>query len=1279
MNRYCYRIIFNKIRGIPIVVSELSHRNAGKAAAGVRVATHPLFSLCASLKKIALLTGLTLGWVCWITSSYANTIQVDKNAATNQRPTIIDSANGSTQINIQTPTGNGLSHNKFTQFDVSEKGVILNNSNKDVQTELGGYIKGNEFLRGSTGAQVILNEVNSKDPSKLNGVIEVAGQKAQVIIANAAGITCDGCGFINASRATLTTGQPIIENGKVVGYNVEQGKITISGQGMDSSRQDYTDLIAQTVSINSAVWANDVNVVAGRNKVSADSQTVEALADNGQPKPDVAIDVSALGGMYAGKIRMVGTQEGVGVRNSGELGSSAGNVSISSNGKIDNFGTISAQQNVVLASQQQVNNHNQIAAKGSITLQAKGDITNQGTMSGGKDIIAESKTGQIVNKGAIQTQQNIQLTAQQQIVNEKQLAAQGNITLKSGGAITNSHHAEIVAQKSIDMQAVGDITNQGQIKAQEDIKLVSAASIKNQGIIAAQGSLTIQAQDNIDNQGTLFAQEDMVITSEQGAIDNEGTVQANQSLSLNAGKQINNQGELLAKGDISLDAGQSVSNGELAILGSKGSITITAGKGALDNRGDIQADQSITLSIQGDLHNYAQIYAHANLAIDGGADITNQGQMGAGNDVNLTGQTKLINLNTLTAGNNMTIDVDQLVNKQLIAAGLDAQGNRTEGQGDLAIEATIAELYQKMQAGGNARLNINSMTLNESDLQANTIHINTTNMAGKGDFQATQDITLHSANSLTNLGNLVALHAITLTSAATVNNAGTIVAGDRVSITGADLINQQTGAINAPNMQLYLSRTVDNQGMINGDTVVIQTNTLSNYGPGHIYGTDLAIEAITLNNIGDALYAPVIGARHALQLGVKVLNNKTHAILMSLGDLAIGGQLNDTYVASGRADIINNLSATIEAQGNLTIDTDILNNINEDVRTEWAKIDEQPVSSVDTVWSARPIDLGEEPAWQSRRTDQLTTVYQTEVTSSDPAKIQAKGHVTLNANHITNQDSYLLAGRELNLSGTFYDVATQGVKRTVVTTTHYLLNGDLDSPQVQLNRLSESYDNDIPLNLSQVGSNQQVLPSEINIDAIQSPLITSAVPILVEHNQVSVRTINVSYTVPNDAIYIINSTPQGRYIVETDPQFTHYKKWLGSDYMVSQLQDDPNARQKTLGDGYYELQLLREQIQQLTGQDLLSEYHDDVEQYKALMDNGMTFAKAFNLKLGVGLTTEQMKVLTSDMVWLVSKDIMISGVKNAVLVPQVYIVNRPAITNSGVLSAGSRAFVMPER
>ncbi|MDU7945792.1 MAG: hemagglutinin repeat-containing protein, partial [Haemophilus parainfluenzae] len=133
----------------------------------------------------------------------------------------------------------------------------------------------------------------------------------------------------------------------------------------------------------------------------------------------------------------------------------------------------------------------------------------------------------------------------------------------------------------------------------------------------------------------------------------------------------------------------------------------------------------------------------------------------------------------------------------------------------------------------------------------------------------------------------------------------------------------------------------------------------------------------------------------------------------------------------------------------------------------------------------------------------------------------------------------------------------------------------------------------------------------------------------------------------------------GQFLVETDPRFTQKSKWLSSDYMFNQLRNDPQNLLKRLGDGFYEQRLVNEQVNKLTGRRFLDGYLSDYDQYKALMDNGAQYAKRLNLIPGVALTSEQMKELTSDMVWMVKREVTLKdGSKAEVLVPQVYIVGR---------------------
>src|SRR5215217_80401 len=161
-------------------------------------------ALMATFRPLSLSMLCALSLVCFVAPAQAQ-IVVDHAAPRQQQPTVLNAGNGVPLINIQTPSAAGVSRNTYTQFDVQQHGVILNNARTNAQTQLGGWVQGNPWLANGT-ARVILNEVNSNNPTFLRGYIEVGGDRAQVIVANPTGITCNGCGYINASRATLTTG-----------------------------------------------------------------------------------------------------------------------------------------------------------------------------------------------------------------------------------------------------------------------------------------------------------------------------------------------------------------------------------------------------------------------------------------------------------------------------------------------------------------------------------------------------------------------------------------------------------------------------------------------------------------------------------------------------------------------------------------------------------------------------------------------------------------------------------------------------------------------------------------------------------------------------------------------------------------------------------------------------------------------------------------------------------------------------------------------------------------
>ncbi|MFW1649769.1 hemagglutinin repeat-containing protein, partial [Acinetobacter nosocomialis] len=174
--------------------------------------------------------------------------------------------------------------------------------------------------------------------------------------------------------------------------------------------------------------------------------------------------------------------------------------------------------------------------------------------------------------------------------------------------------------------------------------------------------------------------------------------------------------------------------------------------------------------------------------------------------------------------------------------------------------------------------------------------------------------------------------------------------------------------------------------------------------------------------------------------------------------------------------------------------------------------------------------------------------------------------------------------------------------------------------------------------------------------------------------QYEIRTLTASEVkVPNSALYRVNKDSKAGYLIETDPSFTNYKNWLSSDYMLDALGLDPALQQKRLADGFYEQRMVQDQIANLTGYRFLAGYTTDDEQYKALMNNGVTFAKQYGLRPGIALSADQVAQLTSDIVWLVEKDVILKdGTKAKALVPQVYVKARVGdLKGDGTLLSGN--------
>ena len=323
----------------------------------------------------------------------ATEVVVDTTQGKN--PTVTHAANGTTVVQILAPNASGLSHNQYLNLQVGPEGLIFNNGTGLIKTQLAGYITGNANLSGGT-ARIILNEVTGNLPSHLNGFQEVAGNKADLILANPNGIVGSGFGFINANRAVLTTGTPIFGgSGSLEAFRVSGGQISIDGTGLNAKEADRIDLIARAVKLNAELQGNEVNIITGANQVAYSDNKTTATTANIADKPAVALDVSALGGMYASKISLIGTEAGVGVNSLGTIQAS-GDIRLDNTGKISLTKISSTGGNIQIDAQDDVTNQGTLYASGTAAVNSQGTLQNNGTLAAGQKVSVHAQTIQSV-------------------------------------------------------------------------------------------------------------------------------------------------------------------------------------------------------------------------------------------------------------------------------------------------------------------------------------------------------------------------------------------------------------------------------------------------------------------------------------------------------------------------------------------------------------------------------------------------------------------------------------------------------------------------------------------------------------------------------------------------------------------------------------------------------------------------------------------------------------------------------------------------------------------
>lgn len=901
MNKRLYRIVFNKARGMLMVVSELARGCSGSAPSSGLQHNHQ--RLICRVGAISLSLWLASGAI----TVQAAGIVADASAPNKQQPTIISTANGTPQVNIQTPSAGGVSRNTFSQFDVDQNGVILNNSHKNAATQLGGMVAANPWLAKGE-AKIILNEVNARDPSRLNGFIEVAGQKADVVIASPSGISCDGCGFINTGRATLTTGTAQMQNGQITGYRVEQGEIHINGNGMNATGQSHTDIIGRAVQVNAAIHAQDLRVTTGRNSVDAAHEQITALADNGTAKPSLALDVSQVGGMYAGKIRLLGTEKGVGVRNAGNIGAEAGMVTLSADGRIENSGAIWSSADVALSGTASVQNSGSIAAQRNVSLTGN-TIASTGTLAAG-----------VQPDGTLGREGDMTLNASGKLEMHGLNAAGGNVSatglgLDATGSLTQAKNITLNAGQ-------GDIsTASAQVVANERLSVTTSGTLDNSsGLLAADRvMLTAKKLQNQKGQISQSGTQALELTQRDGIDNRNGTIAANAAISLNAAALDNRKGILASEATLHLDA-LSVDN-RFGTVSAGESMTLDL-TDALNNRNGTVSATGALNARTGTLENTQGTLVSGDSARIETAQLVNQGGIIASQrDLTLTAQ-RLDNDGggLVQSGGDLTLNVEHISNRESgDTGGIVSQGNMSIQAADVQNDAGVV-LAGKQATLDTTRFSNIAGTLVALDVLTLATRSDTDNrqgvMQGNGIFLDTHGYQLDNQQ-----GTLYSLASMQLATAILNNQNGTIGAKSDITLHAASLDNRAGGrVVSEQAIALNLERLDNHEGqiqslgnlMVNAVSGVID-NTLGLMRSG---------AAVTLN-------AASLINRNTQAAG-KGIEGLDVAIVSQQLDNAQGTVISGDTLQIAHVDTLNNAQGELSAAGTLSLSGAALRLINTD-------------------------------------------------------------------------------------------------------------------------------------------------------------------------------------------------------------------------------------------------------------------------------------------------------------------------------------------------------------
>ncbi|WP_335998362.1 hemagglutinin repeat-containing protein, partial [Fusobacterium polymorphum] len=838
-----------------------------------------------SLKRVIAIFMLFLHIV-----SLADGIVPDNGASKNLQ--VDKAANGVPLVNIEAPDNNGTSHNVYKDYNVDGRGAILNNSKDMTNTQLGGIILDNPNLQGGREASTIINEVSGVNRSRIEGYQEIAGKKANYILANPNGIYINGAGFINTGNVTLTTG-----SGNNL-LNPEKGTIEVAGKGLDLRNINKAELVARVAELSAPIYGGEeVNLKLGSQGKSN--------------KPEYALDARALGSIYAGRINIIVNEDGVGVKTEAPMYAEKGDVVISSKGKVylkdtqakGNINISSTEteigkkllaENTIDIKSGKTTNSGQIQANNNITI--SGNVDSSNLISTNKDITI---SGNLTNSGEVSTKNlstnnldnkgNITVINN---VNSELITNNGKLLVGDTISSQNLTNTSTVQGKTLDIKSkvnssgkmladnisTKDISNSGNISS----KTITTQELTNSGEIISNNL----SSNNINNSKNIFVNGNLKILNN---LNNSGIIEGlelNTSTIENTGNitiqnKLTSQNLNNKKNTANVNAGFLDVQNKISSVGNIKAITMKTSN--LDNSGTVLTNSLTTTE-------------NINKGSITAKNISSQNLVNSGSVIsdNVTVAKNITNTNSIFA--NEKISADKISNSNKLVAK-NTEVTTITNDGNIIVKENLKTKditnSNSIEVGGN--LNVDNLK-NSKTLMSQNITIGNflDNINGK---ITSLNTNINTSDIKNNNGTIQAIKNINITTANDLSLDGKYTANDTLNINAKSLENngnlENDGKINLN----LTGNLVNNNKISSSANLDIVAKEVSNNGVNSAIGSEanLTITANSLKNEGNILFGE--GKDNKLKTTGNINNT---GVISSLGKLKIEAKdiLNDKHIIS---------------------------------------------------------------------------------------------------------------------------------------------------------------------------------------------------------------------------------------------------------------------------------------------------------------------------------------------------------------------------------------------